>query len=300
MQFCLLTRFHNQHENSSFIHRLVEEATRKGHTFHLVNPEDITLAFDGKNFPVRWQGRDFPQFDLIHYALRWDDEHTWEVIDALRMWGRKVMPATRVPMGDSITMARLVARKGIRTARTWVLSSPEQLPIILPELPFPCVFKVRKGGSGRKIYIANHTGEALQVAEGLAKSGFSFVVQEILPPTGTDVRVFVVGDQIVAAVERLAHPTFMRPKEEGNLRLHETKLQPAEIKLVKSAMQLYAAPYAAVSILRREDEEPVLLELSRAPALGEVEATTGVNIAARIIDYCVTSANAAVPTPSAV
>lgn len=298
MNFCLLTRFHSRHSQSSFVQRLLAEAEAAGHSFQVINPAEITLAFSGgppsaSASPVRWQGGELPRFDLIHYALRWDDDHTWHILETLRDWGQPVLPSTRVPLGDSITMTRLFARAGIRTPRTWVMANATQLPIILPELPFPCTFRVRKGEQGRKVYLVNHSREALELAETLSLGGFNFMVQEIMPPTGVDVRAVLVGGQVIAAVERVAPMSYIRPGEDGNLRVLPTALSEAETKLVQAAMRIYNAPYAAVSFLRRNEQEPILLEVSRTPALTEIEATTGANVAGAIIAHLAAAARPA-------
>ncbi|MFZ2587451.1 MAG: hypothetical protein WAZ18_04965 [Alphaproteobacteria bacterium] len=286
MRFALLTRFHSRHGQSSFVRRLVEESVRAGHTFDVVNPADVSLAFDGGQGPVMWNGQPFPRFDLVHYALRWDDDHTWNVVETLKGMGLRVLPPTRVPMGDSVTMARLFGRANITTPKTWIFNSAAQLAIVLDELPFPCLFKVRKGTAGRRLYIANHTGEAMQIADTLENSGHPFVVQQILAPTGTDIRVFVVGDKVVAGVERVAPAGFLWPKEEGNARVVPVAVTPAEEKLAVAAAKVYTAPYAAVNLLRTAGQPPLLLELSRAPTLTEVERATQVNIAGHIVAYC--------------
>ncbi len=303
MRFCLLTRFHSHHSNSSFVRRLQAEAEAAGHEFILLNPADLALTFGGdakpSDCPVYMKGEPIPDFDLIHYALRWDDEHTWNVVEALRDYGRPVLPLQRIPLGDSITMARLFSRAGVRTPRTWVLGDGAQLPIILPELSFPCLFRVRKGQQGRRLYQANHAGEAVQIADSLSHDGHSFMVQDITPPTGVDVRVFMAGSKVIAAVERVAPMSYIRPGEENNLKVAPTHLTPAEVKLVQTAMRIYNAPYAAVSFLRREAGDPVLLEVSRAPTLTEVETVTGINVAGAIIAYLAQQAStAAKPKPS--
>lgn len=286
MRFCLLTRFHSQHGQSNFVKRLVEEANKAGHAFDIVNPEEVTLEFHNPTSPVLWRGQPFPSYDLVHYALRWDDDHTWGIVETLRGMDVMVLPPQRVPMGDTITMTRLFARAQIATPRTWIFNSANQLAIVLGELPFPCLFRVRKGSQGRRVYIANHTGEAMQLAEALGNNGYPFMVQEVLAPTGSDIRAFVVGGKVVAAIERVAPAGFMWPKEDGNARATAVTLTEAETKLVQAAAHVYSAPYAAVSILRQQGMPSLLLELSRAPTVAEVERATGLNVAAMIIAYC--------------
>jgi ribosomal protein S6--L-glutamate ligase len=290
MDICLLTRFHSNHQGSSFVQRLADEGTRAGITLHLVNPAEVMMTFDGDKVPVRYQGKPFPRFDLIHYALRWDDDHTWDIIETLKGHGYPTLPSQRMPLGDGITMARLFARHNIRTPRTWVLSNAGQLSVVLGELSFPCLFRVRKDGKGRGVQKINGTAEALRVAEQLGRSGYAVQVQEIMQPTGLDVRAVVVADKILAAVERTATAGHLRPAEDGNPAVAATVLTPAESAMVLAAARLYSAPYAAVNFLRRDGEAPVLLEVARAPVLTEVERATGGNIAAAIIAHLITVA----------
>jgi glutathione synthase/RimK-type ligase-like ATP-grasp enzyme len=300
LHFCLITRFHSHHSTSSFVARLVHEAERAGHQFSIVNPADITLAFDGPNqFPVKVGDAVFPTFDLVHYALRWDDDFAWDIIETLKSWGHNVLPATRIPLGDSVTMARLMARSGVNAPRTWVLAQANQLPVILNDLHYPCMFKIRPSRvslsaknaaatGGRKVYFANNSAEAVGIAHSLERTLQDIMVQEVPTPVGEDTRAFVVGNKIVAAVNRRAPVGLSRPLEEGNPTVVSTVLSGTEQTLVLAAAKLYAAPYAAVSILRIPGQPPLLLELSRAPALTEAEQATGVNIAGAIIAYCAT------------
>jgi ribosomal protein S6--L-glutamate ligase len=198
----------------------------------------------------------------------------------------RVLPPQRVPMGDSITMARLFARNNIATPKTWVFAGSQQMQLVAGELPFPCLFRVRRNTGGRRVFVAEHTGEAMQLADNLGANGYPFLVQEIVAPPGKDIRAFVVGSKVVAAIERMAPPGYVWPREDGNARATPTEVTPEEEKLAVAAAKVYNAPYAAVSMVRRPGHQPLLLELSRAPTLTEVERVTGVNVAGAIIDYC--------------
>ncbi|HEX2858946.1 MAG TPA: hypothetical protein VHP58_01935 [Alphaproteobacteria bacterium] len=284
MDICLLTSFHSHHTRSSFIHRLAEEAQKRGVTLHLINPAEVNMSFANGQAAITYQGRPLPKFDLTHYALRWDDDHTWNVVGHLKNQGYFTVPAQRMPLGDTITMARLFAKNGIKTPRTWVLPHANQIPLIMQELSFPCVYRVRRGQKGRSVYKVSHMGEALALAEQLARANLGLVVQEILSPIGVDVRAVVVADKVITAIERTAANDHLRPAEDKNLKVTPTTLSPAEVRMAVAATRLYNAPYAAVSFLRRP-EGPVLLEVARAPTLNEAEAASGLNIAGLIIEH---------------
>lgn len=287
MHIILLTRFHSRHTNSAFTNRLVEESVKAGHTLTIVNPAEVVLKFTGSratDFPVYFNSQPFPEADLILPSARWDDSHSWQVAETLQAWQRPVVLHNRVPLGDHVTMARLFARRQIPAPRTWVLSQPMQLAIVLPEIRFPCIMRSRYGGAGRRLVVVQHSGEAYLLAEQLSNIGQPFMIQDLPEPIGHDIRVLVIGEKIAAAIHRRGPEGFVRPRETGNSHIHTAELTQDESHIVLAAAELYGAPFCSVSILRT-DSGPVLLEVARAPTLDELEACTGKNLAEEIIKH---------------
>lgn len=288
MNLILLTRFHSQHQGplgTPTGTRLADAALRMGHTLTIVNPSDIVLDFgqtEQGRLPVQWRGRDFPIADLTLPLARWDDNATWQVAETLQSWGRLVSIPQRVPLGDHISMARLMARRGIPAPRSWVLSHPEQLQMLIPDVKFPILMRSRYGGTGRKVAIVQHSGEAFSHARNLAASGQPFLVQDLPEPLGQDIRVLVVGEKVVAALARTAPAGFVRPKEAGNAKAVPITLTTEEENVALAAARLYGASFCAVSLLRT-NTGPLMIELSRVPTLVEFESATGIDYASMIV-----------------
>lgn len=288
MHIVLLTRFHSNHTNSGFISRLVEEAVKSGHKLTIINPADVILSFTGSrasDFPVLWNSQPFPEdADLILPSARWDDAHTWQIAETLQAWQRPVVLHNRVPLGDHVTMARLFARREIPSPRTWVLSQPVQLAIVLPEIRFPCIMRSRYGGAGRRLVVVQHSGEAYALAEQLSNVGQPFMIQDLPEPVGEDIRVLVIGNRVAAAIHRKGPEGFVRPRESGNAHVSVADLSDEEMKTVQAAAELYGAPFCTVGILRTP-QGALLLEVARAPTLDEIEAASGQNLAAQIVTH---------------
>ncbi|MBI1308886.1 MAG: hypothetical protein GC129_03365 [Proteobacteria bacterium] len=297
MHIVFLTRFHSNHTQSGFITRLAAEASAMGHKLTIINPAEIILQFSGDraaDFPVRWNSIPFPDADLILPSARWDDNHTWQIAETLQAWNRPVMLHNRVPLGDQVTMARLFARREIPAPRTWVLSQPAQLAIVLTEITFPCIMRSRYGGSGRRLAVVQHSGEAFTQAQELCKTGQPFMIQDLPLPQGEDVRAMVIGNKVAFAIHRKAPDGFVRPRESGNATITPIELSPEENKVVLAAAQLYGAPFCSVGLLRTE-YGPMLLEVARAPTLEELESASEMNLARAIVEHLITLAGKVSP-----
>lgn len=291
MKLVFLTRFHSQqgqHGQHALGQRLIQAALAKGHELQIINPADILLEFGERNgnFPVRWRGQVYPRVDLTLPMARWDDSHTWQVAETLQNWGHPISLHQRLPLGDHITMARLLARRNIAAPRSWVLSQADQIGMIIPILEFPILMRSRYGGTGRRVVVVQHTGEAYNHADYLAKGGQPFLVQDLPQPLGQDVRVLIVGNRVAAALQRQAPPGFVRPREDGNHRVTTTTLTEAEENLALAAARMYGAPFCAVSLLR-SGRGPLLLEVSRVPTLAEFEHAYQADFASIIVDELV-------------
>ncbi len=287
MKLVFLTRFHSQHgahEANPLGQRLVQAALAQGHELQIINPADVVLEFAsrGAEFPVKWRGQAYPRVDLTLPMARWDDTHSWQIAETLHSWGHAIALHQRLPLGDNITMARLLARRNIPSPRSWVLSSPDQLGIIIPELHFPVLMRSRYGGSGRKVAVVAHSGEAYSHAHQLAVGGQPFLVQDLPQPLGEDLRILIVGNRVVASVQRQAPAGFVRPKEDGNARVTPTKLSAAEEALALNIFRMYGAPFCAINLLRTP-QGPMFLDVSRVPTLTELEMATGQDLATPII-----------------
>jgi ribosomal protein S6--L-glutamate ligase len=284
MKLIFLTRFHSQQGQHTLGQRLMQAALAQGHELQIINPAEVVLEFNhtqGK-MPVFWQGQPYPQGALTLPMARWDDAHTWQIAETLQSWGTPTSLHQRLPLGDHVTMARLLARNNLPAPRSWVLAQAEQIGIILPELVFPILMRSRYGGTGRKVVVVQHSGDAYTQAAQLAASGQSFLVQDLPQPFGEDVRALVVGGKILAALQRQAPAGFVRPREASNPHVAPTQLSAPEQSLVLTAARMYGGPFCAISLLRTA-QGPLMLEFSRVPTLVEFEQTFQADFASPII-----------------
>jgi len=118
----------------------------------------------------------------------------------------------------------------------------------------------------------------------------NFLVQEFIAEAGgADLRCFVVGDKVIAAMQRQA------PEGEFRSNIHRggiatlVKLTPAERRTAVNAAKAMGLNVCGVDLLR-SDRGPLVMEVNSSPGLEGIEKATGKDIAGLIIDYIASNA----------
>lgn len=283
MKVACITRFEQFHPRTGLAARLEDEVVRAGHSYARIDPGDIKINYDGENFPLWHPTLDFNDFDLFDHALRLEDMFSWEVIDCLREWGHTVLRTNRVVSDDKITMARLFSRYGIKTPRTTVLDNLAQAEVAAAEFGWPVVGKARKGSQGRTIRLIEDTDQLTDFIDMALDVAPNFLLQEVIRPMGSDIRLFVVGKRVVAAMKRYAPEGDFRSNYSLSKRADPYTPSAEEEQLAVRVAELYQANYAGVDVMY-SGGVPYVLEINKLPGLN-IEEITGVNVAAEIVKF---------------
>lgn len=149
----------------------------------------------------------------------------------------------------------------------------------------PLILKLLQGTQGKGVILAETKKAAEAVIEAFGGLDAFFLVQEFIKESkGADIRCFVLGDKVVAAIKRQG--------EEGEFRsnLHRggsatiVKLTSIERKTAITAAKTMGLKVAGVDMVR-SDRGPLVLEVNSSPGLKGIEATTGKDVAGMIIEY---------------
>ena len=113
----------------------------------------------------------------------------------------------------------------------------------------------------------------------------NILVQEFIEESrGTDIRCFVIGDKIVAAVKRQAKEGEFRANVHQGGKAVKVKLSPQERSIAIAAAKTMGLKVAGVDLIR-SNHGPLVLEINSSPGLEGVEKATAVNVAGKIIEY---------------
>ena len=110
-----------------------------------------------------------------------------------------------------------------------------------------------------------------------------YYLQETLPHTGRDVRALVVGERVVASIERSGDGWRTNIARGGRAR--PVRLDVQQERLCVSAAAALGADYGGVDLLRAADGRDYVLEVNGIPGWQGVERATGVDVAAALAEH---------------
>ena len=111
------------------------------------------------------------------------------------------------------------------------------------------------------------------------------MVQEyIKESSGTDIRAFVIGDRVVAAMKRVAPEGEFRSNLHRGAAVEKITLTSEENQIAIRAASILGLKIAGVDLMR-SNRGPLILEVNSSPGLQGIEACTKMDVASQIINF---------------
>ncbi|MFY9716567.1 MAG: lysine biosynthesis protein LysX [Thermoplasmata archaeon] len=273
---------------------------RLGVFYTIIRPEEkaILAAAESRGVDVeRWDdgevtfGLERPEH-LPDVILNRSVSHTRSVY-ATRCFAHYGVPTVNDPevielAGDKIRTSLRLAERGVPTPRTVIALSAEAAMKAIAQIGYPAVLKPAVGSWGRlmaKVDTPEAAEQILEHKEALASPVHSvFYVQEFVPKPNRDLRAFVVGETVVAAMYR--YSTDWRTNAARGARSENAPLTPELTELALSAARAVGGGVLAVDLM----EAPrglVVHEVNPTPEFRALTAATGADVAGAIVDYAV-------------
>ncbi len=194
---------------------------------------------------------------------------------------------------DKLSALQLLSRAGVGLPTTSFAHSTQDIDGILDVIGGPpVVVKLLEGTQGVGVVLAETRKAAESVIGAFRQMDANFIVQEyIKEAAGSDIRAFVVGGKVVAAMRRTGAPGDFRSNLHRGGTAEAVKLTPKERSTAVRAARAMGLNVAGVDILQ-SDEGPLVLEVNSSPGLEGIEGASGVDIADLIIEYIEDNAEA--------
>ncbi len=224
--------------------------------------------------------REIPGGSLEQVIFRMDALHQ------LENTGLRVVnsPYAIEKMVDKYYTLSLLQQTGIRVPETTVTENPAEAMEAFQALGSDVVVKPLFGSRGIGMVRTSEADTAGRVFKALQLGGYVYYLQKFIPHNNRDMRVLVVGDECVAAMERVAN-SWKTNIAAGAL--------PARVEISSNvediclkASRILGADYCGVDLLRSESGELFILEVNSMPAWQGLQQVTSFDIADRIVETC--------------
>jgi ribosomal protein S6--L-glutamate ligase len=269
--------------------RLREAAEARGHTMDIINPLRCYMNIASRRPEIYYNGQMLPRFDAV--IPRIGASVTFYGLAVLRQFEMQgVWPLNEsVAIGrsrDKLRALQLLARDGIGLPVTAFAFDPKEAgEVIRLAGGAPVVIKLLEGTQGIGVVLADTERSAVSVIEAFRTADVNILVQEFIKEAGaSDLRAFVIGGKVVAAMERSGAEGEFRSNLHRGGSARKARITPEERSTAIRAARAMGLNVCGVDMLR-SNHGPVVMEVNSSPGLEGIEAATGLDIAGKIVEF---------------
>jgi ribosomal protein S6--L-glutamate ligase len=269
--------------------RLVEAAATRGHEARVIDMLRCYMNITSHRPGIHYKGEELNGFDAV--IPRIGASVTFYGTAVLRQFE---MMGT-YPLNESVAITRardklrslqLLSRKGIGLPITGFAHAPDDIQDLVKMVGgAPLVIKLLEGTQGIGVVLAETEKAAESVIEAFMGLKANILVQEYIREAGgADIRCFVIGDKVVAAMKRQAKAGEFRSNLHRGGSASLIRITPEERSTAVRAARTMGLNVAGVDILR-SNHGPVVMEVNSSPGLEGIEAATGKDVAGMIVQF---------------
>jgi ribosomal protein S6--L-glutamate ligase len=269
--------------------RLVDAAEARGHEVHVIDVLRCYMNIVPHAPEIHLRGKRLEGFDAI--VPRIGASITFygtAVVRQFEMMGvyslNESVAISRAR--DKLRSLQLLARKGIGLPVTGFAHSPDDTEDLMQLVGgAPMVIKLIEGTQGKGVVLAETDNAAKSVIEAFRDLDAYFLTQEFIAEArGADIRCFVIGGKVVAAMQRQAREGEFRSNLHRGGTARAVRITPEERSTAVRAAQAMGLNVAGVDLIR-SNHGPVVLEVNSSPGLEGIETSTGKDIAGMVIEF---------------
>jgi len=292
MRIAILSRSRNIYSTR----RLQEAAKERGHEVRVVDTLRCYMSIASHRPTMHYRGDLLEEFDAVIPRIG----------ASITFYGTAVLRQFEMmgtfPLNESVAVTRsrdklrslqLLSRRGIGLPVTGFANAADDIGDLIQMVGgAPLVVKLLEGTQGIGVVLCETKKAAESVLEAFMGLNVSIMVQEYIKEAGgADIRCFVIGEKVVAAIKRQAQPGEFRSNLHRGGTASLIKITPEERSTAVRAARIMGLSVAGVDLLR-SNHGPLVMEVNSSPGLEGIETATGKDVAGMIIGFLEKNAKA--------
>jgi ribosomal protein S6--L-glutamate ligase len=268
--------------------RLIEAAEAAGHEARVIDYLRCYMNITSKRPSILFAGHEL-HFDAV--VPRIGATYTFygtAVVRQFEMMG--VFPTNEsqaiARSRDKLRSLQLLSRAGVGLPITSFAHSTKDVAGLIDIVGgAPLIVKLLEGTQGMGVVLAETPKAAESVIGAFRQLDANILVQQYVHDAGgADIRAFVVGERVVAAMERRAAAGEFRANLHRGGTAHAIKLTPEERRTAVKAARTLGLAVSGVDMLR-SSSGPQVIEVNSSPGLEGIEKASGVDVAGAIVSF---------------
>jgi ribosomal protein S6--L-glutamate ligase len=269
--------------------RLKEAIIKAGHKCKILNTNLFAIYVEEQEPRLNYKQKHLPKLDAIIPRIAASDStyglavlRQFEQIGIFSLNHSNAISLAR----DKFRTLQVLSRRNIGIPPTAFVHKKEDIMPAINHLGgAPIIIKLLHGTQGVGVMLAETEKSAEAILETLYLAQKEVIIQKFVSEAkGCDIRAFVVGDRVVAAMRRKAQGNEFRSNVHRGGTTEKINLSPEFESIAVRAAHILGLRVAGVDILE-SNEGPKIMEVNSSPGLEGIEAATGVNVAGEIVQY---------------
>ncbi len=269
--------------------RLRQAAVERGHKVKVLNTLRFGIQLEEGEPSLSFRSKQLSEYDAV--LPRIGASITYFGTAVVRQFEQMDVYTPNTAAGiansrDKLRSLQILSRHEIGIPHTtFVRDRSDVLPAVERVGGAPVIIKILEGTQGVGVILADTTKVAEAIIETLQTARQNVLIQQFVKESkGRDIRAFVIGDSVAAAMRRVAQGDEFRSNVHRGGRAERVKLDAEYEETAVRAAQIMGLRVAGVDMLEGKDG-PQIMEVNSSPGLEGIEGATGLDVAGAIVDY---------------
>ncbi|MGH1471275.1 MAG: 30S ribosomal protein S6--L-glutamate ligase [Cellvibrionaceae bacterium] len=285
MKIAVLSRNKNLYSTR----RLKEAGQERGHQVDIIDTLHCYMDITKSRPTVRYHGEELPYYDAVIPRIGASITfYGTAVVRQFEMMGTFcVNESVAISRSrDKLRSLQLLSRKDVGLPRTGFANRPDNIKDLIKNVGgAPVVIKLLEGTQGIGVVLADTNKAAESIVEAFMGLNANILVQEFIKEAGgADIRCFVVGNKVVAAMKRQGGEGEFRSNLHRGGSASLIRLKKEERATAVKAAQVMGLNVCGVDLLQ-SNNGPVVMEVNSSPGLEGIEVATEKDVAGMIYEF---------------
>lgn len=275
--------------------RLLKKAAQDlGYVAKIYKVEKCQLFFDNRKPLILYKNKPIKGCDVLipRVSVSGDIDLEISIVKQFKMLGVTVLndylPTVRAK--NKLRTLQILTHRGIPVPRTLVVRKLEFLDEGIENVGgYPVIIKTPFGSYGVGVAIAESRRSLYSSLDMVWKNTASSIIliqEYVAEADGSDFRAYVIGDKVVASMQRTAVQGDFRSNLHHGGEAVKVKLTAEEQHLAVRASQALGLDVAGVDLLRTKNG-PVVMEVNANPGFEGLMRITGVDIPTEMVKHAI-------------